>query len=279
LEEQIAIVRFIEHADGLIRRYIRAKKKLLKLLAEERAVITANAIKSPNTQTLPLETVAEKVERPIDRRSDHTYTPIGLYNRGRGIFHKEPTKGADLGDSTFFWIEEGDLVLSGQFAWEGAVALAGLHDHGCVATHRYPVMRGKPGVVESPYLLSFFRTEMGHLLLNHHSRGAAGRNRPLNTGTLMKEKIPVPPLPEQQRVAAIIHLETLLYHAVSKIEKLLHQCRTRLISDVVTGKLDVREAAARLPDTPLEPETVEEPEEIEEIDEEPDASDLEETAA
>ena len=29
---------------------------------------------------------------------------------------------------------------------------------------------------------------------------------------------------------------------------LLHKSRTRLIADVVTGKLDVREAAARLPD-------------------------------
>ena len=29
---------------------------------------------------------------------------------------------------------------------------------------------------------------------------------------------------------------------------LLHEYRTRLIADVVTGKLDVRQAAARLPD-------------------------------
>ena len=36
-------------------------------------------------------------------------------------------------------------------------------------------------------------------------------------------------------------------------QKLLREYRTRLIADVVTGKLDVREAAARLPETP-EPE-------------------------
>ncbi len=35
---------------------------------------------------------------------------------------------------------------------------------------------------------------------------------------------------------------------------LLREYRTRLIADVVTGKLDVREAAARLPDEPEEPE-------------------------
>jgi type I restriction enzyme S subunit len=35
---------------------------------------------------------------------------------------------------------------------------------------------------------------------------------------------------------------------------LLREYRTRLIADVVTGKLDVREAAARLPDETDEPE-------------------------
>ncbi len=35
---------------------------------------------------------------------------------------------------------------------------------------------------------------------------------------------------------------------------LLREYRTRLIADVVTGKLDVREAAARLPDESEEPE-------------------------
>ena len=39
---------------------------------------------------------------------------------------------------------------------------------------------------------------------------------------------------------------------------LAREYRTRLIADVVTGKLDVREAAARLPDEVEEPEPLEE---------------------
>ncbi|GBE46910.1 hypothetical protein BMS3Bbin12_00063 [bacterium BMS3Bbin12] len=38
---------------------------------------------------------------------------------------------------------------------------------------------------------------------------------------------------------------------------LLREYRTRLIADVVTGKLDVREVAARLPDEDDEPESLE----------------------
>ena len=40
--------------------------------------------------------------------------------------------------------------------------------------------------------------------------------------------------------------------------EVLWEYRTRLIADVVTGKLDVREAAARLPDEAEEPEPLDE---------------------
>ena len=87
------------------------------------------------------------------------------------------------------------------------MALAGEEDDGCVASHRYPVFRGKPDLVESAYLLSFFRTGWGQLLLDHHSRGAAGRNRPLNATSLMKERVPVPPLPVQEQIGALVRQE------------------------------------------------------------------------
>jgi len=276
IDEQAAIVRFIDHADRRIRRYIRAKQSLIQLLAEERErdALTHAAGHSPDTRTLRLGAVADRVARPVDRRDAEMYTPIGLFNRGRGIFHKKPTAGVDLGDSTFFWIEEGDLVLSGQFAWEGAIALAGHEDTGCVATHRYPVLRGKPEIVETAYLFSFFRTRFGHFLLNEHARGAAGRNRPLNAGTLMKEKIPIPPLLEQQRIVTLVSLEKQLAGAVSRLSNHLREYRTRLIADLVTGKLDVREAAARLPDETVEPEPLEDTDVPAEGDEESESVDL-----
>ena len=47
---------------------------------------------------------------------------------------------------------------------------------------------------------------------------------------------------------------------------LLREYRTRLIADVVTGKLDVREAAARLPDEVEEPEPLDETEADDDLD-------------
>ena len=44
LAEQAAIVRFLEHANQRIRRYILAKQKLIKLLAEQKQVVISDAI-------------------------------------------------------------------------------------------------------------------------------------------------------------------------------------------------------------------------------------------
>ncbi len=246
--EQAAIVRYLDYVDARIRRYVRAKRRLIELLTEQAQVLTQTAANMTGTRSLRLGVVADKVTQLICRQPDQVYIPIGLYNRGRGIFHKPSTKGMDLGDSTFSWISEGDFVISGQFAWEGAIALAGPADEGCIASHRYPVLRGKPDVAESAYLLSFFKTGWGQLLLDHYSRGAAGRNRPLNIERLMKEKIPVPPLSAQKQITRLIHLESRLRQSVAQLTTILREYRTRLIADVVTGKLDVREVAARLPE-------------------------------
>ena len=248
LPEQRAIVRYLDHADHRIRRYITAKEKLIALLEEERRRATLDAMQSPNTKRRRLETAADLVQRPIERANDETYTPLGLYNRGRGIFKKEPRSGSDLGDSTFFWIEEGDLVISGQFAWEGAIALASQDEHCCVASHRYPILCGKPGIADSGFLLGFFQTDWGQLLLDHNSRGAAGRNRPLNIRSLLKEEISLPPIESQFRIAEMLRNESHVRQQVRLSQDLLREYRTRLIADVVTGKLDVRETAATLPE-------------------------------
>ena len=248
ISEQTAIVRYLDHADRRIQRYIRAKQKLIALLEEERKKATIESLQSVSATRHRLETVAELVARPVDRVNEQKYTPIGLYNRGRGIFKKPTRNGSELGDSDFFWIEEGDLIISGQFAWEGAIALAGAAEVGCVASHRYPILRGKSQILESGFLLAFLQTDWGQLLLDHHSRGAAGRNRPLNARTLMKEKISLPTLQSQRVIVTMLECENELRRQTKELTERLREYRTRLIADVVTGKLDVREAAAKLPE-------------------------------
>jgi type I restriction enzyme S subunit len=67
---------------------------------------------------------------------------------------------------------------------------------------------------------------------------------------------------EQQRIVESIDANGAPVNAtISRLEReidLLREYRTRLVADVVTGKLDVREAAARLPDETEQSERLEE---------------------
>ena len=83
------------------------------------------------------------------------------------------------------------------------------------------------------------------------------REAPVNTqGNLNVDRIgsrgvALPPVPEQESIVLQIEKSTLdLSAAIDRARLeigLLREYRTRLIADVVTGKLDVREAAANLP--------------------------------
>jgi len=238
--EQDQIVAYLRAQDAHIARFIKAKRDLIALMAEKRSVLAERAISSADTQYLRLDRVVSLLATPITREPKATYTPIGMFNRGRGIFHKPLTEGKHLGDSTFFRIGKGDLVFSGQFAWEGAIAVASAEDEGCIASHRYPIAKCKLDAVTPEYLYTFFLSKAGDLILNHHSRGAAGRNRPLNPRSLLKEKIPVPPLHRQREVSDFLYEEVSVRREIEKEIALIREYRDRLIADAVTGQVDLR---------------------------------------
>lgn len=269
LEEQHLILRFLDHLERRIRRYIRAKQKLVTLLEEQVAARASEAMRHPACTTERLKSVAREQIRSIEREDAELYVALGLYNRGRGVFHKPPAVGAELGDSTFSWVQPGDLVISGQFAWEGAVSLASSAEDQTIVSHRYYLLRGIEDRSTTPYLWALLRTDFGAMLLDQHSRGAAGRNRPLNLRTLLKEPVPVPPYEMQLAVDELVEAIAPLRARAALALNLCREYRAKLVADVVTGKLDVREAAARLPDE------VEEPEPLDEVEAEAEADDAE----
>ena len=77
----------------------------------------------------------------------------------------------------------------------------------------------------------------------------------VNVSTIRNYSFALPARNEQDSLVAEIENSTkgftiAISNAASEID-LLREYRTRLIADVVTGKLDVREAAARLPEFDL----------------------------
>lgn len=135
------------------------------------------------------------------------YVEIGVRSFGKGIFHKEPLTGADLGAKRVFRIEPGDLVISNVFAWEGAVALATQAERGTIGSHRFMTFTPASDAIDSAWASWFFRSEPGLERIRKASPGSAGRNRTLAIARFENLVIPLPPIEEQRRVAA--HLDRL----------------------------------------------------------------------
>lgn len=239
LHEQEIISKSIDKEVKLIDGLIKKKSSFLDLIKEK---VLAKAMTEQihgSGELCRIKHLSKIISRPVKIIDNQEYVALGLYNRGRGLFHKPVTLGKDMGDSTFFYVEEGDLILSGQFAWEGAVTMASENENGCVVSHRYPVIRGTS--VATEYLLALFMSDFGDFLLNESSRGAAGRNRPLNINLLLNEKIRIPSIDVQNEIRRLMYLRSQAEVQVKKSIELLKERRSAFITAAVTGQIDLRE--------------------------------------
>jgi len=103
----------------------------------------------------------------------------------------------------------------------------------------------------------------------------------INVADVKGLMVAVPPRAEQNAISD--HLDGELRSISRGVEdalrgiELLREFRTRLIADVVTGKVDVREAAAKLPSEGDENASLEGPEAFEWLEEETEVADVEDS--
>jgi type I restriction enzyme, S subunit len=142
--------------------------------------------------------------RPVDVAPSALYQEIGVYCFGKGIFHKTPRTGLEVGDKALVRISKGDFILQLTFAWEGAVAIASDADDGLYGSTRFLTFRVNEARCHAPYLLNYFNTPGGREQLVRISPGSAGRNRVLSIKRLPEVAVPLPPLEEQRRIVARI---------------------------------------------------------------------------
>ncbi|MCE2422284.1 MAG: restriction endonuclease subunit S, partial [Gemmatimonadetes bacterium] len=75
----------------------------------------------------------------------------------------------------------------------------------------------------------------------------SGLRNTIPPSSLLRARSPVPPLPEQRAIVRFLdRADRRIRRHISATKRqiaLLKEYRTRLIADVVTGKLDVREAS------------------------------------
>jgi type I restriction enzyme, S subunit len=125
------------------------------------------------------------------------------------------------------------------------------------------------------FLVCAIRAKASRAQIESSTNGASSSMQNIGQAVLKNLWVAMPPVAEQYKILAQVATETRpLDESIARIEReidLLREYRTRLIADVVTGKFDVREAAAQLPDEPdsdIEAESTEESDDPELTDEE-----------
>ena len=273
LPEQAAIVRYLDYVDRRIRRYVTAKRRLIALLEEEKQAIVNRAVTrglDPNVRLKPsgvewLGDVPEHWDIPRLRNLGDaliglTYDPQDVVEEEAGILVLRASNIFDgqlvYGDNVFvrstvpekLVTREGDILICSR---SGSRALIGKNAR---------INAESAGTTFGAFMIVFRGANNDFLHLVFNSRffeyqSAAFFTSTINQltlGILYGMKVPFPPLEERQSILRYVEETTApIYKAVAaahrKIE-LLQEYRTRLIADAVTGKLDVRAAAAQLPD-------------------------------
>jgi type I restriction enzyme S subunit len=285
--EQAAIVRFLNHADRRISRYIRAKQNLVKLLEEQQQAIIHRAVTrglDPNVRLKPsgvewLGDVPEHWEvlslrRVITRAVDGphhspTYLDSGIpFLSARNLktdrWSLEDAKYISESDYEEFskriTPEVGDVLYT-KGGTTGVARAVDLPFRFQVWVH-VAVLKVKTHKIVPDYLALVLNSPRCYEQAQLFTRGAT--NQDLGLSRMKGIVFALPPLGEQGRLLSALEERTVgLRRMVEQARReinLLLEYRTRLIADVVTGKLDVREAAARLPDDVDEPEPLDEPE-------------------
>ena len=281
LPEQAAIVRFLDHADRRIRRYIHAKQKLVKLLEEQKQILIHRAVTrglDPNVRLKPsgvewLGDVPEHWEvsrvktefHCLDRRR----LPLSSTERGAMTLRRYDYYGASgVIDKVDDYLFDDELLL---IAEDGANLVLRNLPLAIIARGRFWVNNHAHILKPKRGNLEFLAGVMERLSYLPWISGAAQPK--LTQDRLMSISIAVPPHEEQDRIisctaAETVQLRIVIDRAHREID-LFREYHTCLIADVVTGKLDVREAAAQLPDEVKELEPLDEAEVLINGEEEP----------
>jgi type I restriction enzyme S subunit len=274
--EQTAIATFLDYADRRIRRYIRSKQKLIKLLEEQKRVVINEAVTRGLNPNVPLKQSGIEWIGDIPKHWDIaglrlrysvqlgkmldakriTGKHLVPYLRNTDVqWDKINTK--DLPKMDIFsdeyeryTVKPNDLLVCeggevGRAAiWDGADETIGYQK----ALHRLRPLNLQK---DDPRFLMFVLYDAAKRGI-FHADGSENTIAHLTAEKFKKYRFAFPPLEEQREIVKYIdeqvHKINVLDSSAAKEISFLQEFRTRLIADVVIGKLDVREAAANLPE-------------------------------
>ena len=286
--EQAAIVRFLDHADRRIRRYIRAKQKLIALLEEQRHAIIHEAVTGRidvrtgqpypaysfsgvqwlselprHWRLIRLKNVADvqtgitlgKSYRNV-RTVSRPYLRVANVQDGRLELTHVKSIEVPFSDADRATLLSGDVLMTegGDIDKLGRGCVWREEIPACLHQNHIFAVRCRRELLNPEFLVRLMESQHGRTYFELTAKRTTNLAS-TNSSTLRGFPLPLPAPGEQAEILDVISEKTsVLDNAIERTERgidLVREYCTRLIADVVTGKVDVREAAAGLPDIPL----------------------------
>ena len=262
LPEQVAIARYLDYVDTRVRRLTEAKRKLIGLLTEYKQAIIHRAVTRGLDPNVPLKDsgiewlgmVPQHWEiKPgrtcyVEKKQPNTglveNTVLSLSYGKIVVKPKEKLHGlVPLSFETYQIIEPGDIICRPTDLQNDYNSLRfGLSSHRGIITSAYMCFDTQEHL-DNRYGYLIFHTY--DLLKVFYGLGS-GLRQNLSWEDFKYLPCIIPPISEQVVIVEYLDRATAeIDIAVARAERqieLLNEYRTRLIADVVTGKLDVRDA-------------------------------------
>jgi type I restriction enzyme S subunit len=268
LDEQQAIVRYLDHVDRRIARFVRAKRRLIALLAEEKQALIHHAVTRgldpaaprkdsgiPWLGEIPAHWEVRRVGAVLVQRRElgRFALPTLVVSLKTGVTvagevdHYGKPRAADSVATDMLLARKGDITYNMMRCWQGAIGVAPVDGR---VSPAYVVCH--PIGCDCPEYLSYqFRLKPYMQAINEASRGIVPDRNRLYWHAFKQMPIAIPPVVDQLEIVREIgKIEQAVDRSLSVITReidLIREYRTRLIADIVTGKVDVRGAAAGLP--------------------------------
>jgi type I restriction enzyme S subunit len=255
VNEQCAIVRFLDHADQRIQRYIRAKEMLIALLEEQKQAIIHQAVtgqidvRTGRPYLAYKDSGVEWLGQVPEHWDVRRLKSLCSMKSGEGITSeaidpagKFPVYGGNgIRGYTSSFTHDGWYVLIGR---QGALC-GNIHQvHGRFWASEHAVV----AALASSHVHGWFAGILRAMKLNQYSIAAAQPG--LAVERIMELALPVPDRHEQTLICGYLQEQLAkIASGLSTTERqlaLVREFRVRLIADVVTGRFDVRNVTAQL---------------------------------
>lgn len=266
LDEQRAIADFLDVMDARISHYIAAKRRMIALLEEQKQAIINQAVTRGLDPDVPLKPSGADWLGDIPahwevRKLSHCFSRIGsgtTPESGNKRFHEE---------GVHPWLNTGDLNDGVVVEPNKMITEEALNEYsslqrfggGSLVVAMYGATIGKTGIPRFDFTVNQaccvltsprnVDTRYAQLVIVSARRSlinlAVGGGQPNISQDIVRQfRIPVPPLEEQLEIVQYVDERSADLVALSCRDeahvRLIQEYRTRLISDVVTGNLDVR---------------------------------------